>query len=116
MDLNHPQPPSVNAKRSEYTSRRDGRARFLIRSRCGLAFVRAHQGHVHQVLGEKPHLQLIGADHVGNEQIVCPIVAGLARLPGHGPGFLQDRLMRLQQARNLHWRFFAAARRPGDDR
>src|SRR5688572_8026470 len=78
--------------------------------------LRARQGNVHDVLGDEPYLQLVGTDHVADNQIVRAVVAVLGRQPCHGARFLENDLVRVQKTRNLHRCFFAALGRPWNKR
>src|SRR3954447_13075014 len=42
----------------------------------------------------EPALQFVGADHLADDQVVRPFVAGTRRLASQGTGFLQDSFMR----------------------
>ena len=66
-----------------------------------------HQRGVNDVLGDKPDLRLVGADHVADQQVVRAVVAFLGRIFGHLAGFDQQDFVRLQQPRNLHGHFLA---------
>ena len=55
---------------------------------------------------------LVGANNVADQDIVCAVVAQVGRLPGQVACILEDQIMRFEQARNLHRDFFAIARRP----
>src|SRR5712672_1161274 len=79
-----------------------------------LSVRRAHQRNVHHVLGHKPGLQLVGADYVADQHIIGAIIAGFLRLLGHGARFFEDEFVSLEQPRNLHRRFLATTRRPGN--
>src|SRR5262249_53347438 len=59
--------------------------------------VRVHQRCVHEVFRQEPDLQLVGADHVADEQVVGPVVTVLIGLAGKLAGLLQDDLVRFQE-------------------
>lgn len=52
-------------------------ARRAQSSWCLLSELGAYQGRVHEVLGEEPCLAFAGADHLGDQQVVGAVVAGL---------------------------------------
>src|SRR5207244_3378989 len=60
------------------------------------------QWHVDHMLRDKPHLQFVAADDVADEQVIGAIVAAFGRASRHRPGFFQDDLVCVQQARDLH--------------
>src|SRR5262245_33446386 len=64
---------------------------------------------VDQVLGQEPHLHLVGADDVAHQQIVGAVIPGLVGLPGRSAGLGQDQLVRLEQAGDLDRNLLAAA-------
>ena len=77
-------------------------------------FPAPHRGRIHNMFGQKPHLKLIGAHHVADQQIVGPGVPVLIGRFGGFPGLAKNRLVRFEKARNLNRNFFAAARRTFD--
>src|SRR5438477_341148 len=50
------------------------------------------------VPGGEPHLQLVGADDVADQQVVGAVVARLRRLAGHRTRLLEHDLVRVQQS------------------
>src|SRR5262245_13080576 len=54
---------------------------------------------VDDVLGHEPDLQLVGTDHVADDQIVGPLIVAFGRQPRHRPRLLQDDLVRVEQPR-----------------
>src|ERR1700757_5536457 len=50
--------------------------------------VGSDQRNVHEMLGEEPHLEFIGADDVADQQIIGTVIAGVNSLFGHGTRFL----------------------------
>jgi hypothetical protein len=64
----------------------------------GLCLVRANRGDVHQMLSEEPGLELVGANHVADEQIIRAVVAGIRCLTGHGACLFEDDLVGFEKA------------------
>lgn len=52
------------------------------------------QRHVDDVLGDKPDLQFVGANHVADQQIIRPLIASIGGATGHGARFLQHYFSR----------------------
>src|SRR5262245_15840206 len=77
---------------------------------------RSRRWHIHHVLRDKPHLQFVPTDDVADDQIIGTVVTRLRRAASHGMCFLQDNLMRVQQARNLYRWLFTTLRRPWNQR
>ena len=63
------------------------------------------------MLGQEPDLCLVLPDNVAHDQIIGAIVPARVRLPGHRPGLLDDDLVGVKQARDLHGHFFPTLRR-----
>src|SRR4051812_5352978 len=84
---------------------------FLGCSRSVFWLLGFHQVHVHDVLVKEPRLGFILAQHTADQQIVGGVVPELAGSFGGGSRVLNDRLMPIKQARDLHWHFFSAVRR-----
>ena len=59
--------------------------------------VRAHERHVHEMLGDEPDLFFGRANEVRHEQVVRAVVAGFRGQPGHGPRLLQDDLVGVEE-------------------
>src|SRR6185503_19977195 len=55
-----------------------------------------------EVLTHEPNLQLVGANHVTDQEIVRAIIPLLRCLPCHCARFLEDDLVRMQQPEDLH--------------
>ena len=67
-----------------------------------------HQRPIDEVLGDEPYLHLVGANHAADQEVIGAVVSFLASLPGHRTRFLEQNLMRVQQARDLHGRLFTS--------
>src|SRR3954447_18289294 len=67
---------------------------------------------VDDVLGHKPDLQLIRADHRAHEQVVGPVVTRLVGQPGHRARFLQHDFVSVEDLRDLDRNRLTALRRP----
>jgi hypothetical protein len=64
-----------------------------------------------QVLAHEPALQLVGADHLADDEIVAAVVTALRCFARQRPCFLQDDLVRVDQAAQLIRDTLAPARR-----
>ena len=73
-----------------------------------------HQRGVDQVLGDKPDLGLVGANHIAHQQVVRAVVALVSGKPGHFAGLDQQDFVCLQQSRDLHGHFLATLGKPGN--
>ncbi len=63
---------------------------------------------------QEPCFQLSGADNLGNDRVIAPIVAELRDFRGGIVRVDQDRLMRFKQPGEHRWNFFAAVRSTAD--
>ena len=70
-------------------------------------------GNVHK---EEPHLHFVGADDVGDDQVVGSIIAVLGGFACHGAGLFQDDFMGMEETRQLRSGLLTTPRGPGDDR
>jgi len=75
--------------------------------RGGAAPDRPYQAGVDQMLGDEPDLELVGPDHVADEDIVGAVIAGFGGLMGHRARLQQNDLVRMEQARDLDGHLFA---------
>ncbi len=87
-------------------------ARPMLASRGGRFF--ANDRHIHQVFREKPYLKLVGADHIGDEQVIGSVVARFGGLLSHGVSLFQNQLVSFEKTGDLHGHGLTAARKPGN--
>src|ERR1700730_859863 len=69
---------------------------------------------VGEVLGEKPHVHLVGPYYVADDQIVSPIIAVFARLPRRPARLEEDLFMCVEQSSDLRWHRFSPLGRTCD--
>jgi hypothetical protein len=68
------------------------------------------------MVGNEPHLQLVMANHVADDQIVRAIVTGFSRSSSHRTSFFQHDFVRMQQSRDLDGDLLATFWRSWDQR
>src|SRR5690242_1300696 len=68
------------------------------------------------MLRQEPDLKFIGPNHLTHQQIVCPVVACLRRLPSCRTGRPQNKFVRLEQTRDLDWSLLSTTRRTRNKR
>jgi hypothetical protein len=71
------------------------------RDTASRAFLMAVGVTIGEMLAEEEHVHLVCPYHVADEQIVCPLIAILARLLRRPAGFDEDFFMRIEQSRDL---------------
>ena len=64
----------------------------------GVHLTGVHQWHVYDVLGDKPHLQFVGSNHIADDEVVRTVVFRVSGLTRHRSGFLEDNFVCVQQA------------------
>src|SRR6202030_415155 len=69
---------------------------------------------VGEVLGEKPHVHLVGPYYVANDQIVSPVIAVVARLLRRSARLEEDLFMCVEQSRDLRRQRFSPLGRTCD--
>ena len=73
-----------------------------------------HQGHVDQVLAQKPDLKLISTQNIADHKIIGSIIADRRGTARERTALADNDLMRVEQARKLDRHLFSATRRPLD--
>src|SRR5678816_3362875 len=68
----------------------------------------------HDVLRDEPHLQFVCPDHVAHQQIVRALVVTRRGVACHCACFIEDDLVRVQQARHLYRHCLSTLWRTGD--
>ena len=66
------------------------------------------------VHGEKPYLQFVGADDVGDDEVIGAVIAVVGGVPGHRVGLFKDDFVGVEQAGHLGSGIFAAFGGAGD--
>jgi hypothetical protein len=76
----------------------------------GWLLLRDHQGHLDQVLADKPGLEFVRTQDIADQHIVRARILEIVRLLGKFTDFLHDEVVCLKQTRNLHRHLFAVNR------
>jgi len=64
------------------------------------------------MFGEEPYLEIVRADDIADQQIVCAVVARVGCGPGWRPDFFQNDLQGFQRAGALYGNLLPRTRRP----
>src|SRR5260370_40771201 len=95
------------------------RPAFFLSTLAGLSRTRLfcmHKWHINKMLAQKPYLQFVTAQHIAHRRIVGAVVAKFRGAARQLPTISDDDLVRVEQAGNLTWHFFPAARGTLDPR